>query len=96
MDNIKNHRYIKVKYISPTNRTGARIKIYEPKRWNDDTVKSKTFSYDYSIGSTREQTQEILIRNGFKVKGYASEVDDKYSFFCDNWGDDFLNIKDLK
>ena len=95
MDNIQNHRLIKVKFLSPTNLSGERFKIYEPKRSNDDTVKSKTFSYNYGKGETREQAQEILIRNGWNVKGYATEVGEN-TFFCDNWGEDFKKVNELK
>jgi len=90
-----NYRMIKVTYVSPTNTRGSRIKLYETKRYNDDTTQSKIFSYDYSIGDVSEQAFQILVRNGFNVICRASELDN-YVFLCDNWADDFKQIKDLK
>lgn len=92
---IKNHRQIKVKFLPPTNFSGARVKIYEPKRWIGDTVKSKIFTYSYKIGDVPKQTYNILTANGFNIKGYASEIDNCI-FFCDNWGGDFKCVNDLK
>jgi hypothetical protein len=92
---VKNHRQIKVKFLPPTNFSGARVKIYEPKRWNEDTVKAKIFNYSYEIGDVLKQGYNTLTANGFNIKGYASEIDN-YIFFCDNWSDDFKCVKDLK
>ena len=95
MTNIKNHRLIKVKFLPPTNFRGDRIRIYEPKRSNDDTVKSKTFSYNYGGGDTLEQAQEILTRNGWNVKGFGTIENYNY-ILCDNWGEDFKRVNELK
>jgi len=92
---IKNLRQIKVKYLAPTNYSGSRIKIYEPKRYNDDKVESKIYSYCYETGDVMEQAYNILITNGFNVICRASEQEN-YIFLCDNWSDEFIKISELK
>tara|TARA_R110000764_G_scaffold223165_1_gene311978 strand:- start:231 stop:524 length:294 start_codon:yes stop_codon:yes gene_type:complete len=91
---VQNLRQIKVKYISPTNNRGARVKIYEPKRYNNDSTQSKTFSYGYKYGDIQQQAYDILISNGWNVLSSASEVNE-YIFLCDNWGEDFKSINEL-
>ena len=91
---VQNLRQIKVKFISPTNLRGARVKIYEPKRYKDDSTQSKTFSYSYDYGDIHEQAYKILISNGWNVICSASEVNE-YIFLCDNWGEDFKSINEL-
>lgn len=85
---VTNLRQIKVKYISPTNSRGSRVKIYEPKRYDSDKVKSVTLSYDYSIGDIMEQAYRYLVDKGFNVIARASEYDN-YIFLCDNWSEEY-------
>ena len=92
---MQNYRLIKVKFLPPTNFRGDRIRISEAKRSSDNSVKSKTFSYNYGGGDTLEQAQEILTRNGWNIKGFATEVGEN-TFFCDNWGEDFKQVNELK
>jgi predicted molibdopterin-dependent oxidoreductase YjgC len=92
---LQNLRQIKVSFLGPTNNRGARIKIYESKRYNDDNTKSKIFSYSYSIGDVMEQAFQILVNNGFNVVCRASDFDN-YIFLCDNWGENFIEINNLK
>ena len=92
---VKNCRQIKVKFLPPTNKTGARIKIYEPKRWITDEEQSKYFSFDYAIGAIEKQAYNILTKNGYKVIAYGCELN-QYIFLCDNWGHPFKSLKDLK
>jgi hypothetical protein len=92
---LNNLRQIKVKFLGPTNYNGARIKIYEPARYNDEKTKRKTFSYSYECGDVMEQAYEILTRNGFNVICRASEQDN-YIFLCDNWSDEFKQVNELK
>ena len=89
---IKNHRTIKVKYLGPTNYRGSRIKIYDTQ--NKKTI-SKTFSYDYEIGNVEEQAFKILIENGWNVVGRGGDFEN-WIFFCDNWGEDYKHINELK
>ena len=91
---VQNLRQIKVKFISPTNHRGAKVKIYEPKRYKDDSIQSKVFSYSYADGDIQEQAYKILISNGWNVLSSASEVNE-YIFLCDNWGEDFKLISEL-
>ncbi len=95
INQIQNLRMIKVSFLAPTNTRGARIKIYETNRYNDDKTQSKTFSYNYVIGDVQQQAFEILTKNGFKVVCKASEYNN-YVLLCDNWGEDFKQIKELK
>lgn len=92
---LQNLRQIKVSFLSPTNYRGSRIKIYEPKRYNDDKKQSKIFSYSYEIGDVQEQAFKILINNGFKIISRASDFNN-YIFLCDNWGENFIEINNLK
>ena len=91
---LPNYRQIKVKYIPPTNHNGGRICIYEPKRYNDDTVQRKYFPYCYETGDVMEQAYEILIRNGWIIVCRACEQEN-YIFMALNWGDDFKQVKEL-
>lgn len=98
---IENYRTIKAKYLGPTNYRGSRIKIYDTQ--NEDfnlhtfgkkTI-SKTFSYDYEIGNVEEQAFKILIENGWNVVGRGGDFEN-FIFFCDNWGEDYKHINELK
>ena len=94
LNEIQNLRMIKVSFLSPTNSRGARVKIYETERYNDQKTESKVFSYDYEIGDIQQQAVNILQRNGFNIVSRASEFKN-YVLLCDNWGDDFKNINEL-
>jgi hypothetical protein len=91
----QNLRMIKVSFLSPTNSRGSRIKIYETNRYNDEKTQSKIFSYDYRIGDVQQQAFEILQANDFNVICRASEYGN-YVLLCDNWGEDFKQINELK
>ena len=91
---MKNLRQIKVKFLGPTNSSGSRIKIYEPKRSKDATTESKTFPYDYSIGDIKAQAIKILEANNWEVICTASEYEN-YIILCDNWGEYYNSISDL-
>lgn len=92
---IQNLRMIKVSFLSPTNSRGARIKIYETNRYNDEKTESKVFGYDYKIGDVQQQAFEILQANNFNVICRASEYSN-YILLCDNWGEDFKKVSELK
>lgn len=92
---LPNYRMIKVSFVSPTNSRGSRIKIYESARYNDDKTQTKVFSYDYAVGDVCQQAVDILVKNGFNPVCRASE-NDCYVILCDNWAENFKNIKDLK
>ena len=88
---ITNTRSIFVKYLAPTNHKGGRIKLIDKYRNNE----SKTFPYSYEFANTLEQAVNILENNGAKII-CRSSTPDYYIINIENWGDDFLNIKDLK
>ena len=95
VNEVQNLRMIKVSFLNPTNSRGARIKIYETNRYNDEKTQSKVFGYDYRIGDVQQQAFEILQANDFKVICRASEYGN-YILLCDNWGEDFKQINELK
>ena len=92
LHSIRNYRQIKVKFLGPTNTRGARVKIYEPKRWNSDKVKAVTLSYDYEIGCIAEQCVKHLQKIGMdRIAGRCSDTK-SYTFLIDSWGEDFVEL----
>ncbi len=89
--NITNTRSIFVKFLAPTNYKGSRIKLIDKYRDNE----SKTFSYCYETGNVLQQAIDILKRNKANII-CRSTITDYYIINIENWGEDFLNIKDLK
>lgn len=83
---------ISVKFLGPTNNMGARIKIWEEGR--DGNKVSRIFSYDYECSDIGDQAYRLLIAAGFKVV-CKSCLHDRDIILCDNWGDDFKELKDL-
>lgn len=73
----------------------AKMIISEPKRYREDKPQKKSFSYCYSTGCIMEQAYKILVSNGWNVIVRSSDFN-KYTFLCDNWADDFLEINNLK
>ena len=92
---IQNFRMIKVSFIAPTNSRGARIKLTETKRYNNQKTESKIFSYCYQTGDMEQQAFDILISNGFNIVCRCSDIDNRM-ILCDNWGGDFKKISELK
>jgi len=88
--NIPNTRAIFVKFLPPTNYRGERIKFSD----NYRSGETKIVSFTYNIGNVIEQAFQHLQQSGFKIVGRAT-TKDNYIFFVDNWGEDFLKIKDL-
>ena len=91
---VSNYRQIKVKYIGATNYKGSKVKIYEPKRYNNDKTESKSFSYCSRTGDIMEQAYKILIDNGFNVVARATDHEN-YIFLCDNWSEEFKKVSEL-
>jgi hypothetical protein len=89
---IKNYRQFKVKYLGATSRRGSRVKIYEPKRYNDDKVQSVTLPYDYEISDICQQAINWLNENGFtKIVARCSEFEN-YILLVDSWGEDYKTL----
>tara|TARA_R100000963_G_C4557070_1_gene47500 strand:+ start:190 stop:495 length:306 start_codon:yes stop_codon:yes gene_type:complete len=91
LNDIKNYRQIKIKYLGPTTHNGSKLCIYEPKRYNKDITKRVYLPYDHSIGCIQEQAYKYLIDKGFNIVSKASEFEN-YIFLADNWADDFIEI----
>ncbi len=89
---IKNTRAIEVKFLGPTNYRGSRIKITD--NYTDKKV-SKIFSYCYRTGNVLQQAVNILQFNGANVVCRASNKDN-YIINIENWGNEFININQLK
>ena len=89
--NIENHRKFNISFLSPTNHRGARVKISEPKRYNDDKAKSVVLSYCYKTGDIAQQGLNYLIEKGFKPVSRCSEYK-FYTILCDNWAEDFIKL----
>ena len=75
-----NHfQLIEVRFLGPTNYKGARIKLIDHR-----FEQSKTLSYDYSIGDTKDQAEKILKGAGYEIIGFSSSKD-SYFIFVDNF-----------
>jgi len=83
---MTNLNTIEIKFISPTNFRGARIKLTSPR-----FKSSVTISYDYSMSNTYEIAQEWLESKGF-VCEYMSEGRSCYYIHSST----FISFKDIK
>ena len=83
---MTNLNTIEVKFISPTNFRGARVKMNSPR-----FKSSVTISYDYSMSNTYEIAQEWLESKGF-VCEYMSEGRSCYYIHSST----FISFKDIK
>lgn len=88
-------RMIEAKYVGPSNTRGARVRIFERPRFHDETHESKIFEYDYEHSCVYDQALELLEQNGFNVVS-VSHWRDSYVFLVDNWGDEYIRVKDMK
>ena len=86
---ISNYRKFNIKPISPTNHRGARVKITEPARYNDDKTKSVILSSNGE--DSGQQGLDYLISKGFKPVARCSEYG-FYTILCDNWGENFIKL----
>jgi hypothetical protein len=90
--NTKNTMAIKVKFLGPTNYKGARIKLIDT---YSNTTTSKTFSYCYKTGDILQQAIDILMFNNANIIS-TSNTKEYYIICIENWGDEFININELK
>ena len=91
--NTPNLRVIKAKF---TFKNGAnRVKLFESARYNEDKTESKVFNYDSECDNVLDQAIAILERNEMNVVCRGSELD-YYYILCDNWGENFKTVKQLK
>tara|TARA_R110000851_G_scaffold304247_1_gene462045 strand:+ start:888 stop:1202 length:315 start_codon:yes stop_codon:yes gene_type:complete len=88
---INNYRKFNISVLPPTNEKGTRVKITEPKRYNNDKNQSVILSYDYEIGNIGQQGLNYLIEKGFKPIARCSEYK-YYTILCDNWAEDFIEL----
>tara|TARA_R100001463_G_scaffold7286_2_gene23040 strand:- start:34 stop:321 length:288 start_codon:yes stop_codon:yes gene_type:complete len=88
---INNYRKFNISYLGATNYRGARVKISEPKRYNNDETKSIILSYSYEVGDIAQQGLNHLIKLGFKPVARCSEHK-FYTILCDSWGENFIEL----
>tara|TARA_R110000824_G_scaffold149864_2_gene320285 strand:+ start:90 stop:413 length:324 start_codon:yes stop_codon:yes gene_type:complete len=88
---IENYRKFNISILHPTNTRGTRVKITEPKRYNNDKTQTVILSYDYEIGDIGQQGLNYLIEKGFKPIARCSEHK-FYTILCDNWAEDFIEL----
>jgi hypothetical protein len=89
---IKNTRAIEITFLGPTNYRGSRIKLTD--NYTGKKV-SKIFSYCYKTGNVLQQAINILQFNGANIVCRASNKDN-YIINIENWGNEFININNLK
>jgi hypothetical protein len=88
---IENYRKFNVSILRPTNERGTRVKITEPKRYNNAKTRTVILSYDYETGDIGQQALNYLIEKGFKPIARCSEYK-YYTILCDNWAEDFIEL----
>tara|TARA_R110002012_G_scaffold131396_3_gene283976 strand:+ start:87 stop:377 length:291 start_codon:yes stop_codon:yes gene_type:complete len=88
---IQNYRKFNISYLAPTNYLCARVKISEPKRYNNDKTVSVTLSYCHKTGDIAQQALNYLLELGFKPVARCSEYK-YYTILCDNWADEFITL----
>ena len=93
-NDYKKYRMIEATAIPATNHLPCRVKICERARFNAHNQKSKMFSFDYNFNNTLDLAEHLLIEAGFNIICIADHKD-AYVFLCDNWGDKFIEIKDI-
>ena len=78
---MQNLQMIEIKYLSPTNTKGARVKLIDTR-----FKVSEILSYDYEIGDIVKQAIQHLKNKGFNVifKSY-DELNKKQYIFLDNF-----------
>lgn len=91
MKTIPNFRVFKISYLPVTNSKGARVKIIETKRYNNDKTRTVILSYCYETGDILQQGINFLTEKGFNIVGRASDIN-SYFVFADNWGENFKEI----
>lgn len=72
---LKNYRAFIVKYLSPTNSRGARVKINDPR-----FEASKIISYNYEFNSAADTALEYLNSIGIEIAG---QCDNEILFTAD-------------
>tara|TARA_R110000751_G_scaffold2473_1_gene13439 strand:- start:1089 stop:1415 length:327 start_codon:yes stop_codon:yes gene_type:complete len=89
---LSNFRKINVTFLAPTNYKGARIKLTEPKSFEDGKSTAVIISYDYGSGGMVQQALDYLVDKGFNPVSRSSEYN-MDTILCDNWGDNFTELK---
>lgn len=63
---MENYHLIRVKFISPKNTRGSRIKISSYRFAEEGSM---TLGYDHAIGDIAEQAEKYLTERGFEIVG---------------------------
>lgn len=81
--------------LKPTLKGGSILVISEPAKGSNERSKSKSFPYCTEIDSVHDQSLHLLLENGFTIDSFSWSANG-YIFNCDNWSQNFINIKDIK
>lgn len=86
----KHYHAISATYAGPTNNKGSRVK-YHSHRFTSEYITDKRtqtpvlfVSYNYGIGSVREQAEHDLTQMGYTIIGFA-ELETNYMFFVEEF-----------
>lgn len=74
---------ITVKYMSPTNKLGARIRLstYDLSHYNNKKPCRKYLNYDHSCNYADDQAQKYFKKLGLKIHGYNSRGNESIYLF---------------
>jgi|TARA_R100000479_G_scaffold176479_1_gene131143 hypothetical protein len=95
MSEVQNLRAFKVKFLSPTNHRGARIKIVDVMTKSHKDASEAwgkmrhtiVLSYDYAIGAPLSQAIEHMEYVGLSVVAHAQVGDGEHVVLSDSWSD---------
>ena len=89
-------RIIEATHVPCTNESPSKVKIYERARDHNHRQASKTFDYPAEGPDNVESLARHLLENsGFNIVAIAW-TKESYAFMVNNWGNDYLEIKDIK
>jgi hypothetical protein len=91
---MKHLRQIHAK-LKPTIEGGSILVIFEPSKGSNERSKTKSFPYCTETDNVQEQAGNLLETNGFTIDSFSWSAKG-YIFNCDNWANEFINIKDIK
>lgn len=70
---MKKMHIIKIKYVSPTNSAGSKVKII-----SEDYKESISIAYNYSFNSALDIAIDYLQNKGFEIIGTGNGRDEQY------------------
>lgn len=92
VNDISNLRQIHFRFTGQHNN---KILVFEPATGSKDRYRSVKLSSSHMERDLAYHMYELMISNGWNIICRTSDKD-SYTFLCDNWSDEFLEIKNLK